>query len=171
MTKTARWFDRKFDFSFEPDILPGLINRLEEFPAKLRRLFSDFPPQKLSEKPGGKWSALEQVGHLIVLEALWQTRIHEFLAVDGTTKELSPADLDNRATEEGNFNSQPLSHLLDRFAAIRSVSIGMLKEMPANPSRVLLHPRLQKPMRLVDHLFFMAEHDSHHENAIRQLGA
>ena len=29
-----------------------------------------------------------------------------------------------------------------------------------HPSR--LHPRLKQPMRLVDHLYFVAEHDDHH---------
>ena len=28
--------------------------------------------------------------------------------------------------------------------------------------RTLLHPRLKQPMRLVDHLYFVAEHDDHH---------
>jgi hypothetical protein len=28
--------------------------------------------------------------------------------------------------------------------------------------RTLLRPRLKTPMRLVDHLFFVAEHDDHH---------
>ena len=29
-------------------------------------------------------------------------------------------------------------------------------------SRTMLHPRLKAPMRLVDHLYFVAEHDDHH---------
>jgi hypothetical protein len=29
-------------------------------------------------------------------------------------------------------------------------------------ARSMLHPRLKKPMRLVDHLHFAAEHDDHH---------
>jgi len=29
-------------------------------------------------------------------------------------------------------------------------------------SQTLLHPRLQQPLRLVDHLYFVAEHDDHH---------
>jgi hypothetical protein len=29
-------------------------------------------------------------------------------------------------------------------------------------NRSLLHPRLKQPMRLVDHLYFVAEHDDHH---------
>jgi hypothetical protein len=29
-------------------------------------------------------------------------------------------------------------------------------------ARAALHPRLKTPMRLVDHLYFVAEHDDHH---------
>jgi hypothetical protein len=36
-------------------------------------------------------------------------------------------------------------------------------------SRTLLHPRLKQPMRLVDHLFFAAEHDDHHLAKIWEL--
>jgi hypothetical protein len=32
-----------------------------------------------------------------------------------------------------------------------------------------MHPRLKQPMRLVDHLFFVAEHDDHHLALIREL--
>jgi hypothetical protein len=35
--------------------------------------------------------------------------------------------------------------------------------------RTLLHPRLKQPMRLVDHLFFVAEHDDHHLAKIWEL--
>jgi hypothetical protein len=35
--------------------------------------------------------------------------------------------------------------------------------------RVAIHPRLNKPMRLTDHLFFVAEHDDHHLAHISQL--
>jgi hypothetical protein len=33
---------------------------------------------------------------------------------------------------------------------------------PAIFARASLHPRLKTPMRLVDHLYFVAEHDDHH---------
>jgi hypothetical protein len=29
-------------------------------------------------------------------------------------------------------------------------------------ARTMLHPRMKTPMRLVDHLYFVAEHDDHH---------
>ena len=35
--------------------------------------------------------------------------------------------------------------------------------------RSMLHPRLQQPMRLVDHLCFVAEHDDHHLARIWEL--
>jgi hypothetical protein len=32
-----------------------------------------------------------------------------------------------------------------------------------------LHPRLQQPMRLIDHALFVAEHDDHHLARITEL--
>jgi hypothetical protein len=29
-------------------------------------------------------------------------------------------------------------------------------------TRTITHPRLKAPMRLIDHLYFVAEHDDHH---------
>jgi uncharacterized damage-inducible protein DinB len=169
MADSPRWFDRKFNFDFETNIFPKLVTRLKQFPQQLRTVFAEFPPHKLKEKPGGKWSALEQLGHLIVLESLWQSRINEFLNAGGENGELSPADLDNRATDEGNFNSQTLPELLDCFEASRAETIRMLAATDARHNNQLLHPRLNKPMRLVDHLFFMAEHDEHHRKSIESL--
>ena len=169
MADSPRWFDRSFRFDFEPDIFPALVARLKQYPQQLRSLFADFPPEKLREKSDGKWSALEQLGHLIVLESLWQTRIHEFLAKEASKKELSPADLDNKATGEADFNSQSLNDLLDRFEGIRAATILILDQANPDPSYELWHPRLRKPMRLVDHLYFMAEHDDHHRKSIERL--
>jgi len=36
-------------------------------------------------------------------------------------------------------------------------------------SRAIPHPRLKTPMRLVDHLYFVAEHDDHHLARIWEL--
>jgi hypothetical protein len=36
-------------------------------------------------------------------------------------------------------------------------------------ARSMLHPRLKQPMRLVDHLYFVAEHDDHHLAQIWEL--
>jgi len=36
-------------------------------------------------------------------------------------------------------------------------------------ARSIPHPRLKVPMRLVDHLYFVAEHDDHHLARIEEL--
>jgi hypothetical protein len=36
-------------------------------------------------------------------------------------------------------------------------------------TRAIPHPRLKTPMRLVDHLYFVAEHDDHHLARIWEL--
>jgi len=36
-------------------------------------------------------------------------------------------------------------------------------------ARTIPHPRLKTPMRLVDHLYFVAEHDDHHLARIWEL--
>ena len=48
---------------------------------------------------------------------------------------------------------------MDRASALPSEVFG----------RTMLHPRLKQPMRLVDHLFFAAEHDDHHLAVIWEL--
>jgi hypothetical protein len=40
---------------------------------------------------------------------------------------------------------------------------------PALFAHTMLHPRLKQPMRLVDHLYFAAEHDDHHLARIWEL--
>jgi uncharacterized damage-inducible protein DinB len=40
---------------------------------------------------------------------------------------------------------------------------------PADLGHAALHPRLGQPMTVVDHLFFVAEHDDHHLAAIGEL--
>lgn len=114
----------------------------------------------LLAKPGGKWSAQEHAGHLLDLESLWIARVDDFLA-DGET--LTIADLSNRRTHEANHNAQPLAELLGAFRAARLSLVDRAgKFEPEVFGRTMLHPRLKQPMRFVDHLYFVAEHDDHH---------
>jgi len=111
-------------------------------------------------KPEGKWSAQEHAGHLLDLEPLRSQRVSVF--VNGRS-ELSVADLSNRPTDEANRNARILENLLTEFRRARTALVGRVENIePALFSGTLLHPRLKKPMRLVDHLYFVAEHDDHH---------
>jgi uncharacterized damage-inducible protein DinB len=121
----------------------------------------------LTRKADEKWSAQEHVGHLLDLEPLWLTRLEDF--AQGRV-ELSTTDLSNRKTHEANYNSQAIEDVLADFRKKRLRLVERAAEVdPPLYSRVLVHPRLKKPMRLVDHLYFVAEHDDHHLATIWQL--
>ena len=76
---------------------------------------------------------------------------------------LTAADLSNRKTQEANHNAQELEEILREFRAARFVLADRLEKFDASVFvQTMLHPRLKQPMRLVDHLYFVAEHDDHH---------
>ncbi len=123
--------------------------------------------KKLVYKPDRGWSAQEQAGHLLDLEPLWLARVDDFFATGDT---LSAADLTNRKTHEANHNSRDLRALLTEFEAARGRLVERLQKLqPSDFARTKLHPRLKQPMRVVDHLYFVAEHDDHHLAKIREL--
>lgn len=57
----------------------------------------------------------------------------------------------------------------DYLAGGSELTAADLKIEPALFARAMLHPRLKQPMRLVDHLYFVAEHDDHHLACIWEL--
>lgn len=160
MSQVAPWFERKFEFTFPVEQFPNLCIRLRGAPARLEEMVCASSGEALLRKPAGKWSAQEHAGHLADLEPLWLARVEDFLRDD---KMLTAADLTNRATDEANHNARDVKLIAAKFRAGRSRLLDRAEKLrPESVSRSLLHPRLQQPMRLVDHLFFVAEHDDHH---------
>jgi uncharacterized damage-inducible protein DinB len=170
MSQVPSWFARTFEFSFPVELLPNLRARLRGTPARLEELLRGRPHQTLIGRPQGKWSAQENAGHLIDLEPLWLARVEDY--VTGSS-ELTATDLQNRKTDEANHNARPLEQILTDFRAARERLLQRVEELDAlNPSlfaHAIPHPRLQTPMRLVDHLYFVAEHDDHHLARIWEL--
>jgi uncharacterized damage-inducible protein DinB len=160
MTEVAIWFERKFDFSFPVDLLPNVLARLRGTPARLDETLDGRTHEILIGKPPGKWSAQEHAGHLLDLEPLWLARVDDYLAA---TDQLTAADLQNRKTHEANHNARPPDQILAEFRAARETLLKRVAELDASLFlRTIPHPRLKTPMRLVDHLYFVAEHDDHH---------
>jgi uncharacterized damage-inducible protein DinB len=154
------WFERKFEFTFPVKQYPNLCVRLRGTPARLEEMLRGVSPSVLVAKPGDKWSAQEHAGHLLDLEPLWTARVNDFLT-DGDS--LTVADLSNRKTHEANHNARELPGILTDFRTARLRLLDRVGELHAALfSRSKLHPRLKQPMRLVDHLYFVAEHDDHH---------
>ena len=167
--KVPAWFERKFEFSFPVEHYPSLCIRLRGTPARIEDLLREASPELLIAKPHGKWSVQEHAGHLLDLEPLWMARVNDFLA--GGDR-LTAADLSNRKTHEANHNSRFLEDILNHFRAARRALVDGVEKFDAEIfARSMLHPRLQQPMRLVDHLYFVAEHDDHHLATIWQLMA
>jgi hypothetical protein len=56
-----------------------------------------------------------------------------------------------------------MGEILAGFRHARHALVEALERQDAAGfARTLLHPRLKQPMRLVDHVYFVAEHDDHH---------
>ena len=167
MSTSRRWFDRKFELGLGPDLAPDLLERLRSTPQRLANAVHGLSPEALTRKSEGKWSIQENAGHLLDLESLWDRRLDDY---DAGTKELHPADLENRKTHEAAHNDRSIAEILAEFAAIRGEIVGRLAGMgAAELGRTALHPRLQQPMSVVDLCFFVAEHDDHHLRTIDEL--
>lgn len=162
-----RWFDRKFDLGLGAEQFDEQLNRLARFPAVLRQVLDNYSKAITTVKPDGKWSVNENVGHLLLLEPLWCKRFQEIK--DGLGK-MSPADLNNTATDESSFNESQIKDLLECFQAEREKTVLLLQSFSQKDLlKQSIHPRLDRPMTVIDMVHFVAEHDEHHLRAIQQI--
>jgi uncharacterized damage-inducible protein DinB len=167
MTRVPIWFERKFQFDFPVAQYPNVCIRLRGTPARLEDLLRNCSRELVTTKPTGKWSAQEHAGHLMDLEPLWMARVDDYL--NGGTI-LTTADLSNSKTTNANHNAHSLEEILRQFREVRFRLVERVETLqPELFSHSLVHPRLKKPMRLVDHLYFVAEHDDHHLAIIWEL--
>ncbi len=167
MSQVPIWFERKFEFSFPAELGPNLLARLRGTPARLEELLRGRSREILVRKPQRKWSAQENAGHLLDLEPLWLARVNDYVA---GSSQLTVTDLQNRKTDEADHNERPLETILAGFRGARAKLLSRAGEVDASLfTRAIPHPRLKTPMRLVDHLYFVAEHDDHHLARIWEL--
>jgi uncharacterized damage-inducible protein DinB len=167
MSQVPKWYERRFDFSFPVELYPNICIRLRGTPARIEELLRNLPRELLVRKPEAKWSAQEHAGHLFDIESLWMARVEDFIA---GSRELTVADLSNRNTDEANHNARSIGEILAGFRKARLELVARVQQQDAALfARSMLHPRLQKPMRLADHLYFIGEHDDHHMARIWEL--
>jgi uncharacterized damage-inducible protein DinB len=160
MISRQPWFTREFTFDLPVAAAPGLLERLRDTPVRLQARLGQLPPPVLTMRHDQHWSIQENAGHLWDLEALWMTRVEDLAAGRRT---LAPADLENRKTEQAHHNSRPLADILSAFRTARQELVTQLEAADdADWLRSAFHPRLQRPLRLLDLAFFIAEHDDHH---------
>ncbi|HJX29706.1 MAG TPA: DinB family protein [Thermoanaerobaculia bacterium] len=162
-----RWTERKFDFTIPEALFPVVVERLRGTPARLEDRVRGLPPDILTRRDGDAWSIQEQIGHLLDLDELHSGRLDDFLA---GAEVLRAADMANRKTWEARHNERPIEELLAGFRRERMCFVARLDAWdPDLVSLTALHPRLGKPMRVLDMAFFTAEHDDHHLAEITKL--
>ena len=167
MINQTPWIERKFEFNFPVGLFPVIVERLRGTVLQLEVMLKNVPDEKLSKKQEGKWSVKEVLGHLYDLEELWSGRIDDFLNQEKT---LRAADMSNTKTNAADHNTKTVADLYNLFSSLRNNLINRIENFDENTaSLTALHPRLKQPMRLIDSLFFVAEHDDHELTKIRRL--
>jgi hypothetical protein len=167
MSKYLKWTDRTFQFTFPVEVYPEMIERLRGTPARLEDRVESIAPEILARRDDERWSIQENAGHLLDLESLVSGRLDEYLA-DATV--LHAADMSNRKTYEAEHNQLAMQTILADFRNQRMELVSRLDNLPFERfAAVAHHPRLNTSMRLVDMLFFQAEHDDFHMARISEL--
>jgi uncharacterized damage-inducible protein DinB len=157
---TLRWFDRVFDFSFPLEVFPTVLERLRGTPARLEEKLRSIDDASRTRRVGDSWSIQEHAGHLLDLDELHIARLDDF---EGDAAVLRATDLENRKTREANHNARRAEELLRAFRDERARFVARLESWPEGRlAASALHPRLGRPMRVVDMGYFVAEHDDHH---------
>jgi len=161
------WFTRKFKFDFPSELYPEILERLLGTPILLGKLIKSINSDVLTKNHEERWSIQENAGHLIDLEPLWYCRIEDILSGVETMR---PADLTNQKTYQAEHNARKITDILAEFSRERGKLTDRLASLSLEDfARSALHPRLEKPMRIIDLCFFVAEHDDFHLANIREL--
>ncbi len=167
MPNRVPWTERTFAFDGPVGVYPELMERLRGAPARAEELARSVTPQALTWRDGDTWSIQENIGHLADLEELFTARLDEIMA---GADSLRPADMTNRRTHEADHNTRPIEAVLSDLRGRRAGLLDRLETLaPADFARSALHPRLGRPMRLVDMMLFHAEHDDYHFARMREL--
>jgi uncharacterized damage-inducible protein DinB len=165
--KRTKWVERSFEFNLPAGVFPSVVERLRGTPARLEEMVRALPARALTRRVGELWTVQEQVGHLVDLDELHEGRLEDY---ERGLEVLRPADMSNRKTYEADHNAARIEDLLGRFREARAAFVRRLEALDEEGvARTALHPRLQKPMRVIDLALFVAEHDDHHLASITEL--
>ncbi|HYR77799.1 MAG TPA: DinB family protein [Pyrinomonadaceae bacterium] len=167
MVERTEWIKRQFSFGLPLGMYPNVVERVRGTPARLEDLTRSLSQEMLTRRDGDKWSIQEQAGHLLDLEPLGMGRLDDFEAGRET---LRAADMENRKTHEAHHNTNTIQNILAAFRQKRMAFVQRLDDYDeAFVQRTALHPRLNMQIRVIDLVFFIAEHDDHHLARISEL--
>ena len=166
MIRQIPWIERSFNFNFPVQLFPVIFSRLEGSIFRLIHILQKADDEKCSKNETG-WSVKEQLGHLYDMEELWWKRLNDFQAQKPV---LTTADMSNRKTIESLHNNKTLADLLELFTTERQKLLETIYYFDEDLlQKSALHPRLNTPLRVIDSLYFVSEHDDHHIAIISNL--
>jgi uncharacterized damage-inducible protein DinB len=161
------WIERKFDFDFPAGKFPDILERLRGTPARVAERIAGLDPAVLTRSDGKGLTIQENIGHVADVEDLFHRRVEEFMS---GAAELTAADLSGKKVIAANHNAKSIDAIMDSLRTRRGKLIARLEGLKEEDwSRAAMHPRLKQPMRMVDHIFFAAEHDDYHMARITEL--
>ncbi len=164
MSEVVPWLNRKFNFEYPAALYPNVLARIRGTPPRLADAVEGLSREQLVRKRGGKWSIQENAGHLIDVEDLFWRRLQEYVT---GAESLTSAPYESI---ELKHNERQIGAILSEFRSARARQVKLLMGLrPDDFARTAWHPRLKIPMRLVDHLLFVSEHDDHHLARIWEL--
>ena len=167
MISRTPWLERRFETGLPLEMFPNLLERLRGTPARVEDRLRGVGPAALTAASGHSWSVLENVGHLLQVEGLWATRLDDF---EARRQEMTAARFESWRVGEAQFNRYSARDLCAVLRAARQHLVGRLERLDDDTlEAVAMHPRLGRPMRVVDLMAFIAEHDDHHLATITQL--
>lgn len=164
----TKWVERSFELNYPLGMFPNFLERLRGTPVRLEEMIRSFPKTILTIKPEHGWTIQEHAGHLLDLDELHCGRVDDFIF---RAKTLRAWDGTNRKTHDANHNADSIENILKSFRVARNRFVHRLENLDHETHHVIaIHPRIQKPMRVVDMIYFTAEHDDHHLSSIYELG-
>lgn len=165
--RLINWLERTWAFDLPVGAFPAVLERLRGTPTRADALTAGIPDQVLRTRLDDSWSVNEHLGHLDDLHELDVTRLSEFMA---RAEILSAADMSNARTEAASHRATVASEIIARFSRRRGMLVGRMEELtPADVAVTAIHPRLRRPVRLIDWAQFVADHDDHHLARAREV--
>ncbi|MBN4047241.1 DinB family protein [bacterium AH-315-P13] len=166
--KQEKWVNRKFTFSNDENNFSSTVEILKGTSIILKDKISKVETEKhLMITLDGKWSILENIGHLIALDQLWLERIRDILE---NKEKMRSAYLQKGKFQSANYNNRNVLELIIEFSEKRSKLIEKLEDMTeAEIYKRAIHPRLKTSMSIMNLLFMAAMHDYHHLSRINTI--
>jgi uncharacterized damage-inducible protein DinB len=145
-----------------PAPLQAPISMLEKTPGLLENLLRDVPEEALRWKPAAeRWSITEVLGHLVLIEKLYEQRARRIVLEDSPTlpKYQPPAEAPKKSTRQ----------YMDEFVPLRRAFMVYLHSMPGTAAgRTGQHAEMGT-ISLSQMLHELANHDLGHLRQIAEL--